>query len=167
MRTSEPPKEEHVTPLSVPDNPELALEWEIRPGIPAVPAARHLRLLQPDEVDETSPDEAPTLAFVARMAQACAEVGFGVRPAAQLKRWVAPSQLEMLRRHGECVARHPSSRQGTVDRTFRLVRGIRILGITEGIFETSAVLVGSRRSRAIAMRLEWRHGAWIITAVQL
>jgi hypothetical protein len=161
------PKEEHVTPLSAPHDPELALEWEIRPGIPAVPAARHLRLLQPDDVDDTTPDDAPTLAFVARMAQACAEVGFGNRPAAQLKRWVTASQLEILRRHGECVTRHPSSRLGTVDRTFRLVRGIRILAINEGVYETSAVLVGGRRSRAIAMRLEWHQGAWLITAVQL
>lgn len=157
-----------MTPPPALNNPELALEWEIRPGIPAVPAARHLRLLQPEEDDhEPPPDEAPSLAFVARMAQACAEVGFGARPAGQLKRWVARSQLEVLSRHGECVNRHPSSRNGSVDRTFRLVRGIRILEIREGVYETSAVLVGARRSRAIAMRIEWRRGTWLITAVQL
>lgn len=148
-------------------DPELALHWEIRPGIPAMPAARHLQLLQEEPEQEPAPTAAPTVAFVARMAQACAEVAFGARPASQLRRWVHRTPLEMLARHGECVARHPSSRLGTIDRTFRVVRGIRILRVSEHAYETSAVLVGSRRSRAIALRLEWRNGAWQVMAVQV
>lgn len=156
-----------MTPPPAPYDPELALEWEIRPGIPAVPAARHLRLQQEDPDLSEAPQDGPTLAFVARMAQACAEVGFGARPAAQLRRWVHRTPLAMLARHGECVARHPSSRTSSLDRTFRLVRGVRILEISGGIYETSAVLVGGQRSRAIAMRIEWRNDAWQVTAVQL
>lgn len=148
-------------------DPELALHWEIRPGIPAVPAARHQRLLQEDPAAEPAPEEAPTIAFVARMAQACAEVAYGARPAAQLKRWVHRTPLDMLARHGDCVIRHPSAREGAIDRTFRVVRGIRVMRVSDDAYETSAVLVGSRRARAIAMRLEWQGGTWLITAVQV
>lgn len=156
-----------MTPTPEAQDPELALHWEIRPGIPAVPAARHQRLLEKEPASEPAPDDAPALAFVARMAQACAEVAYGARPASQLKRWVHRTPLDMLARHGECVVRHPSSRQGTIDRTFHVVRGIRVLRVSEGAYETSAVLIGKRRSRAIAMRLEWHGDAWLVTAVQV
>ena len=156
-----------MTPPPDSQDPELALHWEIRPGIPAVPAARHQRLLQAEPHVDAVAEQAPTIAFVARMAQACAEVAYGARPAGQLKRWVHRAPLDMLARHGECVVKHPSSREGRFDRTFHVVRGIRVLQVTDSAYETSAVLIGSRRARAIAMRLEWQGDAWLVTAVQV
>lgn len=155
-----------ASPLSAED--ELPLEWQVAPGVPAVPAPRHLRLVGEGEAPPAAGDRpAPTVPFVARMALACAEVGFGIRPSGQLQRWVARPQLAMLARHGECVARHPSSRRRGTDRTFRMVRGIRICRVSDDAYETSAVLVGATRSRAIAMRLEWLSAGWVVTAVQL
>lgn len=153
--------------------PELPLDWQIRPGVPAVPqivaAPRHLRVVGPDE---TARDEGaasgPSTAFVARLAQAVTEVGYGTRPAAQLQRWVARPALAMLAARGACVQRHPSSRgPRSIDRTFRAVRGIRVCLVAEDTYETSAVLIGTQRSRAVAMRLERSGDSWIATAISL
>lgn len=142
---------------------ELPLEWQLPSGVPAVPRPRHLRVVGPDERGT-----GPSLEFVARMAQAVTEVGYGTRPAGQLTRWVARPALAMLAARGACVQRHPASRARTADRTFRTVRAIRVCEVADGAYETSAVLVGAQRSRAVAMRMERSgDGRYVVTAVSL
>lgn len=167
----------------------LPLDWQVAPGIDAVPSApRHLRLVGtapdgssdagsndsgPDNSgpNDSVPNNAPPIAWVARMARAVGEVGIGDRPAGQLTRWVERRQLAHLAERGAAIRRHPSSRtagktQGAM-RTLKQVRSIRICHIVDGIAETSAVLVSSDRARAIAMRFEYIGDRWLITAVNL
>ncbi|CAB4835942.1 MAG: hypothetical protein F2763_09530 [Actinobacteria bacterium] len=161
----------------------LPLTWQVAPGIDAVPTApRHLHLVATGPADsydsgptgsptDSPTNTAPTIAWVARMARAVSEVGIGDRPAGQLTRWVERRQLTNLAERGAAIRRHPSNRttgktQGAM-RTLKQVRSIRICHIVDGIAETSAVLVGSDRSRAIAMRFEYIGERWLITAVNL
>lgn len=152
----------------------LPLSWEVSPGIPAVPPApRHLRLVGvPDAAATGAPSEhQPTAEWVARMARAVAEVGAGERPAGQLTRWVERNQLRLLAARGAAVARHPSSR-GTAATAHRArglqqVRSIRLCPIIPGVVETSAVLVGAERARAVAMRFEFISERWLLTAFSL
>ncbi len=166
----------------------LPLTWQVAPGIDAVPAApRHLRLVAtapagssdsgsndsgPNDSgpNDQVPNNAPPIAWVARMARAVGEVGIGDRPAGQLTRWVERRQLAHLAERGAAIRRHPSSRTAGTQaamRTLKQVRSIRICHIVDGIAETSAVLVGSDRARAIAMRFEYIGDRWLITAVNL
>lgn len=167
----------------------LPLDWQVAPGVDAVPTApRHLRLVATGPAGSTDsgtndsgpndsgpndqvPNNAPPIDWVARMARAVAEVGIGDRPAGQLTRWVERRQLAHLAERGAAIRRHPSIRttgktQGAM-RTLKQVRSIRICHIVDGIAETSAVLVGSDRARAIAMRFEYIGDRWLITAVNL
>lgn len=166
----------------------LPLDWQVAPGIDAVPSApRHLHLVGtapdgssdagsndsgPDNSgpNDSVPNSAPPIAWVARMARAVGEVGIGDRPAGQLTRWVERRQLAHLAERGAAIRRHPSSRTAgtqTAMRTLKQVRSIRICHIVDGIAETSAVLVSSDRARAIAMRFEYIGDRWLITAVNL
>ena len=160
----------------------LPLDWQVAPGIDAVPTApRHLRLVATGPADsydsgptgsptDSPTNTAPTIAWVARMARAVGEVGIGDRPAGQLTRWVERRQLAHLAERGAAIRRHPSSRTAGTQaamRTLKQVRSIRICHIVDGIAETSAVLVGSDRARAIAMRFEYIGDRWLITAVNL
>lgn len=151
----------------------LPLEWEVGPGIPAVPPApRHLRLVGGTDTIITSPPlAAPSLEWIARMARAIAEVGSGDRPAGQLMRWVERRQLAHLAARGAAVQHHPSSRgrhtQTAAARAGAKVRSIRVCPIVEGVVETSAVLVGGPRARAIALRFEYVEDRWLVTAISL
>ncbi len=152
----------------------LPLSWEVSPGVPAIPQVpRHLHVVgttEPQVTGEPKTDR-PTVEWVARMARAVAEVGAGERPPGQLTRWVERDQLRLLAARGAAVARHPSTR-GRVTvanrpRALQQVRSIRLCPIAPGIVETSAVLVGTERARAVAMRFEFIAERWLLTAFSL
>ena len=152
----------------------LPLSWEVSPGVPAVPPVpRHLHLVGTPESRNTEATGAhlPAVEWVARMARAVAEVGSGERPSGQLTRWVERDQLRLLAARGAAVARHPSSRArvalGSKPRALQQVRSIRLCPISTGIVETSAVLVGAERARAVAMRFEFTSERWLLTAFSL
>ena len=151
----------------------LPLEWEVAPGIPAVPPApRHLRLVGGTDAAIAAPAQAaPSLEWIARIARAIAEVGSGDRPAGQLMRWVERRQLAHLAARGAAVRHHPSSRgrhaQTAAARAGAKVRSIRVCPIVAGVVETSAVLIGGPRARAIALRFEYVDERWLVTAISL
>ena len=151
----------------------LPLEWEVGPGIPAVPPApRHLRLVGGTDASAPVPAAAaPSLEWIARIARAIAEVGSGDRPAGQLMRWVERRQLAHLAARGAAVQHHPSSRgrqvQTAAARAGAKVRSIRVCPIVDGIVETSAVLIGGPRARAIALRFEYVEERWLVTPISL
>lgn len=154
--------------LSVVKSEQLALPltWEVSPGVPAVPGIpRHLRVVGDPGTYDTGGLDKLEAAWVARMARAIGEVAAGVRPAAQLSRWVERHQLERLSDRGAAMRRHPSSRSG--EHQWRTVRSVRLCPVADGIVETSAVLVGENRSRAIAIRFEAIAGRWLVTAAAL
>jgi hypothetical protein len=163
-------------PMSAPNmlpvietNVALPLEWQVHPGVPSQPAVPRTLSLVPDSepVGEPTLQIPLPLASVAQLARAIAEVGYGVRPANQLHRWVVPEQLKVLQARGSAIRRHPSS-QGMKDaRSWHQVRAIRIMPVTPVAAETSAVLIGSRRACAVAMRMELVTKHWIVTAARL
>ena len=150
----------------------LALEWEVAPGVDAVPAAPpHLRLVtRADEAALIPPGMPDPGRWVAQLARAVAEVHAGERPPAQLTRWVSRPQLARLAARAAAYARHPATRAqraaGHASPT-RAVRAVRICPVAPGIVEASAVLVGGQRSRAIAIRLEATGDRWLATAIDL
>lgn len=159
----------------------LPLVWEVAPGIAAVPPVpRHLRLVGSDSTsDETGsgpnaiaggPSVPPPM-WVARMARAIAEVASGDRPAQQLTRWVEKRELALLAARGKAAQRHPSAIHGrnarAVARSLQQVRAIRVCPVAPGVAETSAVLVGEGRGKAVAMRFEAANNAWQVTAIAL
>ncbi len=149
----------------------LDLEWEVAPGIDAVPGVpAHLRLVTPGDDSALIPPGLPDAGrWVAQLARAVAEVHTGERPAAQLTRWVSRSELMRLTARAAAYARHPATRaqRASGGTPTRAVRAVRVCPVAPGIVEASAVLVGRNRSQAIAIRLEATGGRWLATAVDL
>jgi len=166
----------------------LDFDWEVAPGIPAVPPVpRRLRVIAtPADLAEAASESAlstpgqaasPSVAaleglpdpgqWAARLARAVAEVAVGERPSAQLTRWVAKAELVKLADRAGHVSRHPAARAQQGVTHIRNVKAVRVCPVAPGIVETSAVLVGSARAQAVAIRLEAIKGRWLATAVEL
>ncbi|MGA1501100.1 MAG: Rv3235 family protein [Candidatus Nanopelagicales bacterium] len=155
----------------------LPLEWQVPGGLPATPPpARHLRLVTPLEPDDHDADGSagasarpgglPAPApWVARLAPAIIEGAAGERPAGQLTRWVTRDIRETLARRGAAALRHPAGKDRPPQ--CRRVRSVRVTSPAPGIIEASAVVIGSVRARAVALRLEAVRGRWLATAVEL
>jgi hypothetical protein len=155
----------------------LALTWQIAPGVPAtrplelvtettgtsvVPS--HIRV--PNEEGELV-DVPHPISWAGHMARMVFEVGCGERPSAQLNRWVSRDQLSLLAMRGRSYSRHPSTRAQKGLSRLRKVRGVRAMQVAPGIIEASAVLVGTARSHAIAMRMEAVGNQWMLTAIEM
>lgn len=158
----------------------LPLEYEVAPGVPAIPPTpTHLHLVgssEPEVLPEVPSDGTqagaepalpPPGLWTMRLARAIAEVAHGERPAGQLTPHVSREQLLRLSRRGQAVARHPSGRTQRGTTRLRTVRGVRVCPVAPGVVEASAVLVGGQRAQAIALRLEAVGTQWIATAVEL
>lgn len=144
----------------------LPLEYDVAPGVPAIPPPpAHLHLVTDAPA---MPDGLPPAGlWTARLARAIVEVAQGERPASQLAPHVSRDQLTRLSMRGSAVARHPSSRQQRGTARLRQVRGVRVCAVAPGIVETSAVLIGGQRAQAIALRLEAVGQQWLATAIEL
>jgi len=154
----------HLVPDAGPRQLALEYEYDVAPGVPAIPTVpRHLHLVS-DEPAVAGNLPSPA-AWTAQLARAIAEVASGERPPGQLTSHVARDQLMRLATRGRAVARHPSRRG--VAAPLRTVRGIRVCPVATGIVEASAVLVGAQRAQAIALRLEAAGSRWVATAVEL
>ena len=149
----------------------LPYEYEVSPGVPAVPPIPTDLHVVTTSVDDPDRDDLAALPepgpWAARLARACAEVAVGARPPGQLTRHVQRDVLATLARRGVAVARHPSSRTQRGITRLRSVRAVRVCPVAPGIVETSAVIVGGERAQAIAIRLEAVEGRWLATVVQL
>lgn len=164
----------------------LALQWQIAPGLPAVrpvPTASanssansspnpnpnpglpsHIEVIN----DEGFPTMVPhPVSWASHMARMVFEVGCGERPAAQLNRWVSRETLTPLALRGQSYARHPATRAQKGLSRLRKVSGVRAMQVAPGIIEASAVLVGTARSHAVAMRMEAKGSQWVLTAVEM
>lgn len=158
-----------LIPGMKPNEPEqlpLALEWEVAPGIPAVPPVPpDLRIVgSPEPVSPPLPDPGR---WVSQLARAVAEVSVGERPPGQLTRWVSRTELAKLAARATYVSRHPSARAQRGVARMRTVRAVRVCHVAPGVVETSAVLVGIDRTQAIAIRLEATAGRWLATAIEM
>lgn len=162
----------HASPAralaAVPRQLAFEFSWEVSPGVPAVPEVpRSLRLVTSEESDRGDGSDLPDPGkWAAQLARAVAEVGTGQRPPGQLTRWVARDELARLVRRGIAFSRHPATRGNPTSHAARTVRSVRVCPVAPGIVETSAVLVGPDRARAIAIRLEAVSGRWLATAIE-
>jgi hypothetical protein len=146
----------------------LPYEYEVAPGVPAVPPVpADLRLVGGDVPPTDDPALPDPGKWAAQLARAVAEVAVGERPPGQLTRWVARDELARLALRGTAVARHPSARAQRGVSRLRSVRAVRVCPVAPGVVETSAVLVGGDRAQAVAIRLEVVAGRWLATAVAL
>ena len=149
-------------------------DWEVSPGLPAVPTVpRHLHLVPGTGSEVGSPNLDALMgipnatAWVARLSRAVAEVSIGQRPAQQLTRYVARDELARISARGQAVRRHPSARSQGEITPIRAVRSVRVCPVSDKAVETSAVLVGGSRAQAIAMRMERIKDAWVVTDIAL
>ncbi len=155
------------------DQLPLALKWDIAPGLPAVrpvPSTKTHGLPSHIEVinDEGFPTTVPhPVSWASHMARMVFEVGCGERPAAQLNKWVSRETLTLLALRGQSYARHPATRAQKGLSRLRKVSGVRAMQVAPGIIEASAVLVGTARSHAVAMRMEAKGTQWVLTAVEM
>lgn len=145
----------------------LPYEYDVAPGVPAVPSAPADLRTVTDEVAAADPDLPDIRRWAAQMARAIAEVAVGERPPAQLTRWVERNELARLARRGQHVQRHPAARAQRGVSRLRSVRAVRTCPVAPGIVETSAVIVGGDRAHAIAIRFEAVGGRWLATVVQV
>ena len=150
-----------------PEQLPLALEWEVAPGIPAVPGVPPGLRLVTEESGADLADLPEPGKWVAQLAGAVAEVVVGERPPAQLTRWVSRPQLAMLTARANHAARTSSRRARAGEPDRRVVKSVRVCPVAPGIVEASAVIVGRDRAHAIAIRLEAVGGRWLATVIEM
>jgi hypothetical protein len=151
----------------------LPLQWQIAPGVPVVrpipPATTHGLPTHIEVInDQGFPTTVPhPVYWASHMARMVFEVGCGERPSAQLNKWVSREPLTLLALRGQSYARHPATRAQKGLSRLRKVSGVRAMQVAPGIIEASAVLVGTARSHAVAMRMEAQGSQWMLTAVEM
>lgn len=140
---------------------EGALALDLGP-VHTAPVTPELRVLQ----GGGSREHREVQAWAARFAQATVEVLGGDRPLAQLLRWTTARVYQDLDRRVRILARSAPAPQRL--RTIRpQVRSVHVFQPEPGTAEVSVHVRHGQRSRAIAARLERRHGRWTCVALQL
>jgi hypothetical protein len=130
---------------------DLRSATPVQPALYAVP--------EPD-----GPGDAELRAWSARFAQAVVEVTGGDRPLTQLLRWTSTRVYAELGRRTRIMAQHRPV--GPRTRVIRpQVRSVHLCRPTPSSAEVSVHVRYGQRSRALAARLEHRHGHWTCTAL--
>ena len=148
----------------------LPLDWQVG-GIPATPPVPgYLRVVRDEEeqveLAALGHGRPHPVAWAAQMSRAVFEVAQGERPASQLRKHIASDQLSTLAIRGTSYARHPAARSAHGMTRLRKVRAVRCCLVAPGVVEASAVIVGAARSHAVALRMESRPQAWLVTAIE-
>jgi hypothetical protein len=97
------------------------------------------------------------------IAQAAAEVLAGIRPVAQLTRWVTPEVFGALATRAAIVVRQRG--RGAAPRV--TVRRVRVCRLSQLVAEASVVLDDGNRVHAAAIRLEGHRGYWRATVLEI
>ncbi len=95
--------------------------------------------------------------------QAAVEGLRGVRPLAQLTRWVTPEVYDRLALRARLVqdaATGPSAARAGI-------RRVRVCRLGDGAAEATVVVDDGRRVRAVALRVEEHRGRWRATALEI
>ncbi|MFM1916826.1 MAG: hypothetical protein RJB01_341 [Actinomycetota bacterium] len=156
----------------------LPLQWHIAPGVPAHPSAEIHSIVDPfaDVPDEDSAESDTELlagsmpdpkSWTAQIARAIYEVAHGERPPSQLHKWVTRPQVAKLAARGQSFRRHPATKSRGSTSRLRRIRGVRCCYVAPGLVEACAVIEGTTRSSAMALRLQAHRGRWIVTAVEM
>lgn len=150
----------------------------LRPRVPAAGVQGTLALDLFAHVDEPRPvaDVVPIGAsprarferFAFRFVQAAAEIAGGDRPVGQLVRWTSQSVYQDLGRRAQLVARAAGQRAGTgrVQAVRPQVQSVHASFIRAEAVEVSARVRYGERSRAVALRFEFRQKRWQCVALE-
>lgn len=154
----------------------LALEWRLPGDLSAVPApAPSLRLVSREPALDIDTDPAVAVVatsardlpdpgpWTAQLVQAVVEVLAHERPRQQLVRWLTTEVYADLSAHLVAGARRPDATAPSPGRARRTVSSIHVFEPADGVVEASAVVLGGRRARAVAVRLEGWDGRWRCT----
>lgn len=104
---------------------------------------------------------------VRRLALAAVEVIAGLRPAAQLARWLTPGVLQAVRVRADLHRRATSAAGRTVGSRPPVVRSTHVCRVEERVVEAAVVVDDGCRVRAVALRLETHRGMWRATALDV
>lgn len=119
-------------------------------------AAEPLRVAEPRPLPDPTP-------LCCAMVQAAVEGLRGVRPLAQLTRWVSPEVYEGLALRAELV-----QRAGVTSTSARAgIRRIRVCRLGDEAAEAAVVVDDGARVRAVAVRLEAHRGRWRATVLEI
>lgn len=123
--------------------------------VPSAPVPAHMP-------GRSSGRPADPTALACSIAQAVVEALRGVRPLAQLTRWLAPEvHTAVATRCSVTLASGPGSRRPA------RVRRARVHRVDDHAAEATVVVEDLDRVRAVALRLEHIRGAWRVTALIL
>lgn len=144
------------------EGPALAVPPTLVERVRALRVGDRSLVAEAEDEDRGAPPSADPGLVVRRLATASVEVITGVRPAAQLARWLAPGVLDALRVRST-LSRHAALHacRAPACRTVRVVR------LDPHVVEATAVVDDGRRVRAVALRLETHRGAWRATALEI
>jgi Family of unknown function (DUF6459) len=98
------------------------------------------------------------------LVQAVVEVLGGVRPAAQLLRWLSADVYAGVQRRAALAAR---IRGGRAPARRVVVRHVRVSVPRDGVAEAAVAVRDGDRVRAVALRLEGLDGRWRVTALEV
>lgn len=168
--------------------PELALDFRLPSGIPAVPTPPALRVVTPTHTVAgpgsasgvrdpwTLDDDEPAVTltgrhelpdprqWAARLAQGVLEVAAGARPSSQLWRWTTQEILDDVRLRSRPATLLDSQRRRA--QVPAMVRSVHVCEPADGVAEATAIVAGRLRTRALALRLEGLNGRWLCTALE-
>ena len=163
----------------------LALQWTLPGNVDAVPVAHQsLRLVSREPALDRDTDPAVAMRATARaelpdpgpwtaqLVQTVLEVLSHERPRQQLVRWLTPEVYTDLTTHLAAAPARPSPSkpgggQPGAGRARRTVSSTHVFEPADGVVEATAVVVGGRRARAIALRLEGWDGRWRCTRLAI
>ena len=158
----------------------LALEWQLPGEVDAVPTTdRSLRLVTREPALDLDTDPAVAVVatsrtelpdpgpWTAQLVQAVLEVLAHERPRHQLVRWLTPEVYADLGVHLAASPARPPAGRSPGGRARRTVSSIHVSEPADGVVEASAVVIGGRRARAVAVRLEGWDGRWRCTRLAI
>lgn len=120
-----------------------------------------------DEERGDLPTAEPAM-IVRRLALAAVEVIAGLRPAAQLARWLTPGVLQAVRMRADLHRRATSAAgRATAGARPPVVRSTHVCRVEERVVEAAVVVDDGCRVRAVAVRLETHRGMWRATALDV
>jgi hypothetical protein len=137
----------------------LPLTYTLPSGLESVPRSAAATIHDwTSSTDVPAPDD-----WASRFLQAVIEVVSSERPLSQLARWTAPAVYAQIGK----VQTHVSSRQRELRRrpARQLIASVRVCQISPHTAEVAARVVGGRRSRALAARLDYQRDRWTCTAL--
>jgi hypothetical protein len=138
----------------------LPLTFDLPSGLAAVPSSRVGSRVNAWVVSDAIP---PPHDWAGRFLQAVLEVVSNERSITQLVRWTAPAvygRIEQAQRHVASAQRDSAAR-----RIRHHVVTVHVHQVNGAAAEVAARVVGGRRSRALAARLEFERERWTCTAL--